>query len=672
MALNFCSVFEGHDNLLLAVNRHILDRVTPQSLIELGDECVQFPHPADEVLNLNLSCFLVGNLALKLIEFCVLRFVLADQFAVAFCVNRLVHSHRSVLGDEVLGLFQQCVHLGGTPDHKMRVKKRYDGEWQDMTVEEMAKCRPSIPITGYKNYRCCADPAWLRVLIMTQADGHYTEDGEVRFRFKKLRKVERCKMLLRKAGIYFTEHSFDNGIYSIEVPARYVPLWLRQFTDKTFGYWLFDENPDVFFEELPYWDGYCPAPNSIQYSTVNKTNADIVQALAHMSGRTAVLREKTPSNPNWSKSYIVDMWLSPSNSHEIKAKPEITDFSGKVYCAETSTGYFLVRRNGKVWVTGNSGKIIQLQNLPQNHMADLAEARALVRDGDFDALETLYDSIPNVLSELIRTAFIPKPGYKYVVADFSAIEARVLAFLAGEQWVLDTFASGGDIYCATASRMFGVPVENGVNAELRQKGKQCTLSCGYGGGVGALKAMGAIEAGMKEEELQPLVTAWRNANPRIVDFWWKVDRAVKDAVRYHSTVTVGMFRFYCQSGMLFIDLPSGRRLCYVKPKMGLNQFGGGAVTYEGINTGKWMRLESYGPKFVENIVQAVSRDILAYAMKTLRYCFIVGSVHDELIIECSPKVDMKVICEQMGRTPPWIEGIQLRADGYECGFSKKE
>ena len=320
-----------------------------------------------------------------------------------------------------------------------------------------------------------------------------------------------------------------------------------------------------------------------------------------------------------------------------------------------------------------AGRIIQLQNLPQNHMDDLAEARNLVRDGNFEALELLYDDIPTVLSELIRTAFVPKPGYKYIVSDFSAIEARVLSFLAGEQWRIQTFKGGKDIYCASASQMFGVLVEkHGVNSHLRQKGKIAELALGYGGSVGALKAMGALEMGLEEDELQPLVSSWRQANPMITRFWWDVDAAVKKAVMYKTSVDSHGFRFYYQSGMLFIDLPSGRRLCYVKPRIGVNRFGSQSVTYEGINLGKWTRLETYGPKVTENLVQAVSRDILAYSMKTLRHCFIVGSVHDELIIECSPNVSLKAICDQMGRTPPWIKGLELRADGYECGFYKKE
>lgn len=320
-----------------------------------------------------------------------------------------------------------------------------------------------------------------------------------------------------------------------------------------------------------------------------------------------------------------------------------------------------------------AGRLIQLQNLPQNHMDDLEESRNLVRDGNFDALEMLYDNIPNVLSELIRTAFIPKPGYKYIVSDFSAIEARVLSFLAGEQWRVDVFKAGKDIYCESASQMFGVPVvKNGINGHLRQKGKIAELALGYGGSVGALKAMGALDMGLSEDELQPLVNAWRSSNPHITQLWWDIDAAVKKAVMYKTSVQSHGFRIYYKSGMLFIDLPSGRRLVYVKPRMGTNQFGSDSVTYEGINTGKWTRIESYGPKFVENIVQAVSRDILAYAMKTLSHCFICGHVHDELIIECSPDVSLSAVCEQMGRTPPWISGLLLRADGYECSFYQKQ
>lgn len=321
-----------------------------------------------------------------------------------------------------------------------------------------------------------------------------------------------------------------------------------------------------------------------------------------------------------------------------------------------------------------AGRLIQLQNLPQNHMAHLEDARSLVRSGDYAMLSALYDSVPEVLSELIRTAFVPRDGYKFIVSDFSAIEARVLSFLAGESWRLKVFAENGDIYCASASAMFHVPVEkHGQNAHLRQKGKIAELALGYGGSVGALKSMGALEMGLSEEELQPLVDAWRTSNPNIVQFWWDVDNAVKTTVRQRLDTETHGIRFRYRSGMLFIILPSGRQLCYVKPKMGINKFGGDSVTYEGVgSTKKWERIESYGPKFVENIIQAVSRDILMYAIRTLSHCFIVGHVHDELIIECSMGVSLDAVCEQMGRTPPWIKGLNLRADGYETMFYKKD
>lgn len=321
-----------------------------------------------------------------------------------------------------------------------------------------------------------------------------------------------------------------------------------------------------------------------------------------------------------------------------------------------------------------SGRLIQLQNLPQNHISDLAEARGLVRSGNYSAMEMLYEDIPDTLSQLIRTAFIPQGNRKFIVADFSAIEARVLAWLAGERWRIQVFAEGKDIYCSSASQMFGVPVEKyGVNGHLRQKGKIAELALGYGGSVGALKAMGALDMGLTEDELQPLVTAWRNSNPCITALWWDVDNAVKTCVKQRITTKTHGIRFDYQSGFLFIILPSGRRLAYVKPRMGENQFGGEAVTYEGVGgTKKWERLESYGPKFCENITQAIARDILMYSLQTLRHCSIVAHIHDEIIIECDKQVSLDAVCEQMGRTPPWAKGLLLRADGYECNFYKKD
>lgn len=321
-----------------------------------------------------------------------------------------------------------------------------------------------------------------------------------------------------------------------------------------------------------------------------------------------------------------------------------------------------------------AGRLIQMQNLPQNHLSDLSQARALVRTGNREAVKLLYEDIPDTLSQLIRTAFVAPEGKKFIVADFSAIEARVIAWMAGETWRQQVFADGKDIYCASASQMFGVPVEkHGINGHLRQKGKIAELALGYGGAVGALKAMGALDMGLSEEELPPLVQAWRNANPNIVNLWWAVDSAVTEAVQRRTSAKTHGIRFTYRSGMLLITLPSGRNLTYVKPKIGTNSFGSPCVTYEGIGgTKKWERLESYGPKFVENIVQATARDILCYAMKTLRHTDIVMHIHDEIVIEADPQMSLQAVCGQMGRTPPWAPGLLLRADGYETQFYRKD
>lgn len=320
-----------------------------------------------------------------------------------------------------------------------------------------------------------------------------------------------------------------------------------------------------------------------------------------------------------------------------------------------------------------AGRLVQLQNLPQNHLSDLEEARKLFKTGDLGATELLYDT-QDTLSQLIRTAFVPSKGKKFIVCDFSAIEARVLSHLAGEAWRSKVFEQGKDIYCMSASQMFEVPVEkHGQNADLRQKGKIAELACGYGGAVGALKAMGAIDMGLEEQELQPLVDSWRQANPNIVLFWWDVDRAVKTAVKEQVQTETHGIQFEVRKGMLFITLPSGRKLAYVKPKMGKNQFGGESVTYEGTGTAKrWERLESYGPKFVENIVQAISRDILACSMRQLSEFKIVGHVHDEVIIECEKDQSLEDIASLMGIAPNWMSDINLRADGYECSFYQKD
>ena len=484
-----------------------------------------------------------------------------------------------------------------TPDHRMYCKKRYEGEWCIDTVEHMAQRRPCIPFTGYRKGGGSMDQANLRVLVMVQADGHYTADGDLRLAFSKQRKIDRCKSLLRAAAIQHCVRTYpDRVVFTIY--SRHLPMWLRMFQEKTFGPWLLEESADVFFDELACWDGYRSGPNSVQYTTCNRQNADMVQALAHITGRCAQIkvRHREQDHPHWKDAYVVDIWLKPVNCHEIRQKPVVERFAGTVYCAETPTGFFLVRRNGRVWITGNSGRLVQVQNLPQNHLPDLALARELVKTGRYEELDMLYESTPNVLSELIRTAFVPRPGCRFIVADFSAIEARVIAWLSGEQWRLEVFRQGGDIYCASASKMFHVPVEkHGQNAHLRQKGKIAELALGYGGAVGALTAMGALEMGLLEEELPPLVRQWREANPHIIRLWAQVENAAMTAVRERTEVALGRLVFQYQSGMLFIALPSGRKLCYVKPRIQTNRFGGDGLTYEGVGEGKkWTRIETFG------------------------------------------------------------------------------
>lgn len=321
-----------------------------------------------------------------------------------------------------------------------------------------------------------------------------------------------------------------------------------------------------------------------------------------------------------------------------------------------------------------AGRLVQVQNLPQNHLPDLEQARQLVKLGQYEMLETLYDTVPDVLSELIRTAFIPKAGCQFIVADFSAIEARVIAWFAGETWRNEVFATHGRIYEASASQMFHVPIEEITKGSpLRHKGKIAELALGYGGSVGALKAMGALDMGISEDELQTLVNIWRAANPNIVRLWWDVDKAAMKAVRERTVTDTHGIQFECRSGMLFVTLPSGRHLSYVKPKIGQNRFGNDAVTYEGVGaTKKWERIETYGPKLVENIVQAVSRDILCHALQTFQHCEIVMHVHDEIVIEADMRLSVEALCEQMSRVPPWAKELLLRADGFVCPFYKKD
>lgn len=428
--------------------------------------------------------------------------------------------------------------------------------------------------------------------------------------------------------------------------------------------------------------------NAIKFDEIAKQKAsEELQGLTNIENPNSVMQMKEWLNNNGvevdslGKKEVTEMIKdAPKEIVDVlELRQQISKSSVKKYIAMKNAGCVCNRARGMFQFYGANrtgrwaGRIIQLQNLPQNHIGDLKEARELVRFGNYKAFELLYD-VPDTLSQLIRTAFVPRDGMKFIVADFSAIEARVLSFLANEKWRLDVFANNGDIYCQSASAMFKVPVEkHGVNGHLRQKGKIAELACGYGGSVGALKAMGALDMGLNEEELEPLVKSWRETNPNIVAMWWAVDRAVKNAIINRTTTETHGLKFIYKSGMLFIELPSGRRLAYVKPKIGINQFGSESVTYEGVGaTKKWDRLESYGPKFVENIIQAISRDILCNAMQRLSYCFIVGHIHDEMIIECSKEMSLEKVCEQMGETPPWIKGLLLRADGYECEFYKKD
>jgi hypothetical protein len=878
---------------------------------------------------------------------------------------------------------QRCSQLS-TPDHKMPYWNK-KGFWDVDVISSLSKKRFSIPYTGRRITNCSLEHKELRILIMTQADGHYTRDGDLKFHFSKTRKIERCKRLLRGAEIIFTIHEKKNSSV-ITIKSRILPLWLRTFRDKTFKMWLLDESADVILDELEYWDAYRRGPNSIQYTTTNKQNADIIQALANLSGRSATIVKKVRANKNWNDAYIVNIWLNPGGKNEIKNKPQIIDYKGKVYCAETKTGFFLVRRNGKVWITGNSGRLVQFQNLPQNHLKDLELARGLIKEGRFEDVELLFGNVPGVLSELIRTNFIPEEKHRFIVADFSAIEARVISWLAGEKWRLEVFVSHGKIYEAAASMMFHVPVESITKGSpLRQKGKiselaciaegelvltdkglvsieditldhklwdgeewvthggviykgekevieyeglratedhlvwiqgqskpvlfgyaasssshllqtgngrqairvgqnnkfgktveremesllcsnpvcqmqehsvdksrkfksryikrmpkllstktdtkmagpkanrgktkmseskasrvpslwrkrnriqipfnirgrhldykecrkreskfrdgsnrqqwalrkrqysictkdcksrqsksYCSINveskvlalckkcsnkeviirndkranycrcrksnnrkekkletyrsqvrvydilnagrnnrftvsgklvhnCGYGGGVGALKSMGALEMGVKEHELQGLIDNWRSANTHIVKFWWDVDRSAVKAVKERSKISTQGIIFTYKSGMLFVTLPSGRNLVYVKPRIALNKFGREGLTYEGIGTArKWERIETYGPKIVENIVQAVSRDLLAEAMLRLDEAGykIVAHVHDEVICEVPiGEGSVEEMCAIMAESPKWVKGLPLKADGYECNFYMKD
>lgn len=588
-------------------------------------------------------------------------------------------------------MYEYCdkrISQKSTPDHKMYVKRVYRGEWFADTVENMQTYRPSIPFTGWRRIVSGREHGKLRILVMVQADGHYTADGTVRFSFKKKRKIERCKRLLRQENIMFVERIYY-GKTVVTIPTRAVPLWLRQFRDKTFGPWLFDESPDVFFDELVYWDAYQSAKNSIQYSTCNRVNADMVQAFAHMSGRAALMRvrKRSEEHENWRDAYTVDIWQNPGNCHEIRTKATVSEYRGQVYCAITQTGYFLVRRNGRVWVTGNSGRLVQVQNLPRTYTEPLSLARDLVINNQPDALRLICGSIPDTLSQLIRTSFIASPGHTLVDADFSAIEARVISWLAGEQWRLDVFRTHGKIYEASASQMFGVPIEKITKGNpeyaLRQKGKVAELALGYQGGTGALINMGAFDMGLTEEELPDIVTRWREANRRIRDLWYAMENAAVRVISEGGSVGVGcvlLSREYDQNtgaDCMTILLPSGRKLYYINPKLGVNQWDKPSINYMGMeqSTKRWGTVETYGGKLVENCVQAIARDCLACAIERLEASGlpVVFHVHDEVVIELPAALaDLKAVVQIMSAPMPWAADLPLSADGWTSDFFRKD
>lgn len=586
---------------------------------------------------------------------------------------------------DMISVEGQRVNQLSTPEHRMPVWT--DGGWDSIEMKDL-DTRFHTAFTGVRQTTGSLDHLKVRILIMVQADGHYTENGNLRLHFAKLRKVERCKRLLRQAGIVFQLAEHKDRRFVFTVKSRDLPMYLRMFKDKLFGYWLMDENPDVILEEVEHWEGYRCGPNSIQYSTTVKQNAEIIQAVAATSGRSATYklkkRKSSGREANWSDAHIVNIWLAPGKHTAIR-KEQITrvPFKGEVFCPSTKTGFFMVRRGGKIWITGNSGRMVQLQNLPRNYIKDLEIARELYKDGDYEALSFMFDNIPDVLSQLIRTSFIAPEGKTFAVADFSAIEARVIAWLAGEQWRLDVFNSHGKIYEASASMMFDIPIEEITKgSEYRQKGKIAELALGYQGAVGALKQMGAEEEGLSEEEMEEIVRKWRDKSPNIVNLWYSLNKAAIHAVKTGRAAVLPKFRnlrFLYDGKALRVKLPSGRELFYATPFIGENRFGRECVVYYGIDqtTRKWAKKQLYGGLLAENIIQAIARDLLAVGMLRLdeEGFKIVMHVHDEQIAEVPIEGadDQLARMEQvMGHPVDWAEGLPLGADGYVTPFYKKD
>lgn len=606
-----------------------------------------------------------------------------------------------------------------TPDHRMAYLDK-SGRWAVATVEHLASLsRPTIPYTGVRKAPATCEHDLLRVLIMTQADGRYSEDGQVIFNFKKIRKVQRCKMLLRRVGIPFVVDQYDNGNTRIAIYSRDVPMWLRLFKGKEFGYWLLNESADIIFDELPEWDGYRCGPNSIQYCTKSKHNADLVQALAVLSGRTATQLTKKPQKAEWSDCFVVNIWNTPGKGHVLRDRPSVEFFKGTVYCASTTTGFFLVRRNGKVWVTGNSGRLYQPQNLPRPSMEaeEIEEAIQLAKMG---VIDVFYEDVNTVLANCLRGEIVAPKGKKLVVADYSNVEGRVLAWLASEQWKINAFRDfdaghGHDLYKLTYGRTFNVKPDE-VTKDQRQMGKVLELAMGYQGGAGAfvtfakgygidLDAMAkTVQAtiapkywlsaensfsyfkekgsthGLKRNTFiacDAVKRAWRDANNEIASLWSKADSAIVDAMTSPKRFPIGKHCTVERKGTwLLIRLPSGRYLCY--PAAKLHDDGTCTFSYMGVNqyTRKWERIKTYGGKVIENITQATSCDLLLEALTQLERAGYqtVLTVHDEAITEApdSEEYNEQSMIRIMTQLPHWAEGLPIAAAGYSAYRYKKD
>lgn len=590
-------------------------------------------------------------------------------------------------GFEAVELSSARLAQVSTAEHAMPVLDKFSGAPSKLTVGEMFGKRYHLPITGVMQRTPSEDPDKVRVLVMVQADGHYTDEGHLRLHFKKLRKVERAKQLLRRVGVvHSTEHYGDRVVLGVK--KRHQPLWLRMFADKTFGWWFLQEDPAVVFEELEHWDGYRCGPSSIQYSTCNRQNAEIIQALAHTSGKTAVILEKN-RQANWNMTYVVNIWLTPGPHHELRKEHQTRTVrkDDKVYCAQTSTGYFLVRRNGKVWVTGNSGQHLQPQNMPSKGLlnpSQIAIAREMLKL-DESVINMLFDDTAKVLSSLLRPMLIPSDGKVYAVADFSAIEGRITAWLANETWRLELFARGGKLYETSAERMFNLPPGSVKKGDpMRDKGKVSELALGYQGWEGALITMGALDMGLNLEELAPLASAWREANPAIEAYWYGCEKAAIRAMQNPQVLVpivtdyqpVGHAGYLYDGHFLRAVLPNGRELYYAMPKLGRNKRDKLAVSYWGVDskTKKWAQQWLYGGLMLENICQAVARDCLVESLIGFdkETTPVVFHVHDELIAELENPGQLEDLLDVMAKPLPWAPGLLLKGDGYTTEYYFKE